>query len=130
MLMINDILSAYLDVLVLIFLDDILIYSEIVEEHAENLGKVIEALCQHQLYAKMSKCIILVEGVEFLGQWVTLHGAAPIKEKMKAVVEWETPQNVKDVRSFMGLSNYYHHFVPKDAELAAPLTYLTKKEVQ
>ena len=68
--MINDILAGYLDVFILVFLDDILVYSRIVEEHAEHLRKVFVALRKHRLFAKASKCNIMVKEVEFLGQWV------------------------------------------------------------
>ena len=69
------------------------------------------------------------EEVEFLGQWITPQGAAPLKQKMRAVVEWEAPQDLKGVRSFLGFANYYRRFVQGYAELASPLTYLTKKDV-
>ena len=114
---------------VLVFLDDILVYSHIVETHTEHLGKVLKALCQHHLYTKASKCSIIEKEVEFLGQWITPQGAAPLKQKMKAVVEWEAPQYLKGVRSFLGFANYYRRFVQGYAELAFPMTYLTKKDV-
>lgn len=79
--------------------------------------------------SKLSMCTVLAKEVEFLGQWVTPYGSAPKKEKMKAIVAWETPKDMKGVRSFSGIANYYRHFVPKYVELVAPLTYLTKKEV-
>ena len=101
--MMNDVLSDYLDDFVLVFLDDILVYSRTVELHAEHLGKVLEALCQHRLYAKTSKCSIMEEKVEFLGQWITPQGAAPLKQKMKAVVEWEAPQDLKGSDHSWGL---------------------------
>ena len=85
--MMNDVLSDYLDDFLLVFLDDILVYSRIVETHAEHLGKVLEALRQHRLYANASKCSIMEKEVEFLGQWITPQGAATLKQKMKAVVE-------------------------------------------
>ena len=66
--MMNDVLSGYLDVFVLVFLDDILVYSKTVEEHAEHLRKVFDALKKHRLFAKASKCTFLVREVEFLGQ--------------------------------------------------------------
>ena len=127
--MMNDVLSDYLDDFVLAFLDNILVYSHIVEIHAEHLRKVLEALCRHRLYAKASKCNIMEEEVEFLGQWIPPQGAAPLKQKMKAVLEWEAPQDLKGVRSFLGFTNYYRRFVQGYAELASPLTYLTKKDV-
>ena len=128
--MINDVLAGYLDVFVLVFLDAILVYSRTVEEHAEHLQKVFAALQKHRLFAKASKCSIMVKEVEFLDQWVTPQGASPLKEKLKAVHNWERPQTVKDIRSFLGFANYYRRFILKHAEIAAPLTYLTKKNVE
>ena len=83
--MIKDVLSEYLDVFVLVFLDDILVYSRTVEEHAEHLRQVFSVLRKHRLFAKASKCVIQVREVEFLGQWITPQGAAPVKEKLRAV---------------------------------------------
>ena len=127
--MMNDVLSNYLDDFVLIFLDDILVYSRTVKIHVEHLGKVLEALRRHCLYTKASKCRIMEEEVEILGQWITPQGAAPLKQKMKAVMAQEGPQGLKGVRSFLEFANYYHRFVQGYAELASPLTYLTKKDV-
>ena len=128
--MINDVLARYLDVFVLVFLDDILVYSCTVEEHAEHLRKVFIALRKHRLFAKASKCNIMVKEVEFLGQWIAPQGASPLKEKLKAVRRWERPQTVKDVKSFLGFANYYRRFISNYTEIAAPLTYLTKKYVE
>ena len=83
--MINNVLVGYLDIFILVFLDDILVYSHTVEQHAEHLWKVFAALRKHCLFAKASKCSIMVKEVEFLGQWVTPQGASPLKEKVKAV---------------------------------------------
>ena len=109
--MMNDVLSDYLDDFVLVFLDDILVYSRKVEIHAEHLGKVLEALRRHRLYAKASKCNIMEEEVEFLGQWITPQGAVPLKQKMKAVMEWEASQDLKGVRSFLGLPTIIMVFI-------------------
>ena len=105
--MMNDVLSDYLDDFSLVFLDGIFIYSHTMEIHVEHLVKVLEALRRHHLFAKASKCSIMEEEVEFLGQWITPQGAAPLKQKMKAVVEWEAPQDLKGVRSFLGLVALY-----------------------
>ena len=83
--MINDVLARHLDVFILFFLDDILVYPSIVEEHAEHLQKVFVALRKHCLFTKASKCNIMVKEVEFLGQWVTPQGVSLLKEKLKAV---------------------------------------------
>ena len=128
--MINDVLAGYLDVFVLMFLNNILVYSCTVEEHAEHLRKAFATLRKHSLFTKASKCNIMVKELGFLGQWSTPQGASPLKEKLKAVRSWERPQTVKDVKSFLGFVNYYRYFISKYAEIAAPLTYLTKKEVE
>ena len=69
------------------------------------------------------------ESWSFLGQWITTRGVAPVKGKLNAVREWETPTSVKDIRSFLGFANYYRRFVPGYASIVAPLTMLTKKDV-
>ena len=89
----------------MVFIDDILVYSKNTEEHAEHLRLIFERLRKHQLFAKASKCTLHVNEVEFLGQWITLEGAAPIAEKLRAVRDWEPPNSVKDIRSFLGFAN-------------------------
>ena len=101
--MMNEVLSDYLDDFVLVFLDDILVYSRTVAIHVEHLGEVLEALRQHCLYAKASKCSIMEEEVEFLGQWITPQGAASLKQKMRAVMEWEAPQGLKGGHIIFGV---------------------------
>ena len=83
--LVQDVLHGYLDVFVVVFIDDILVYSRNTEEHAEHLRLIFERLRKHQLFAKASKCTLHVNEVEFLGQWITPEGAAPIAEKLRAV---------------------------------------------
>ena len=128
--MINNVLAKCLDVFILVFLDNILVYSRTLEEHAEHLRKVFAALRKHRLFSKASKCSFMVKEVEFLGQWVTPQGASLLKEKLKAVRSWERTQTMKDIRSFLGFANYYCCFISKYTEIAAPLTCLTKKDVE
>ena len=128
--LVQDVLHGYLDVFVVVFIDDILVYSRNTEEHAEHLRLIFERLRKHQLFAKASKCTLHVNEVEFLGQWITPEGAAPIAEKLRAVRDWEPPNSVKDVRSFLGFANYYRRFVPGYAGIASPLTLLTKKNIE
>ena len=125
--LVQDVLHGYLDVFVVIFIDDILVYSRNTKEHAEHLRLIFERLREHQLFAKASKCTLHVNEVEFLGQWITLEGAAPIVEKLHAVCDWEPPNSVKDVRSFLGFANYYRRFVPGYAGIASPLTLLMRR---
>ena len=127
--MMNDVLDDYLDKFVLIFLDDVLVYSANVEEHAEHLRQLLERLREQRLYAKASKCDMMKTSVEFLGQQITSDGMTPTEAKLKAVRDWSTPKDVKDVRSFLGFANYYRRFVKDFAAVASPLTTLTKKDV-
>ena len=125
----NDLLRDYLDEFVLVFLDDILVYSRSIEEHAEHLRRVFERLREHRLYAKAAKCEISVKQIDFLGQRVSPEGMTPQSQKMKALQEWATPTDIRGVRSFLGFTNYYRRFIRHYAELAQPLTGLTKKEI-
>ena len=111
MSMMNGLLGDYLDRFVLIFLNDILIYSATVQEHAEHLRKVLQVLREQQLYSKASKCEIYKYSVEFLGQQICSGGMMPTEAKLKAVRDWAKPQNVRDIWSFLGFTNYYRRFV-------------------
>ena len=126
----HDVLREYLDQFVLVFLDDILVYSQTVEDHAEHLRQVFAKLREWQLFAKASKCQMLTKSIEFLGQQNTAKGMSPTEEKLKVLKEWNKPHNVRDVRSFLGFANYYRRFVYNFAEVAHPLTELTKKGVE
>ena len=103
----QDVLHGYLDVFVVVFIDDILVYSRNSEEHAEQLRLIFERLRKYQLFANASKCTLHINEVEFVGQWITQEGAAPIAEKLCVVCDWEPPTNAKDARSFLGFANYY-----------------------
>ena len=127
--MMNDLLADYLDVFVLIFLDDILIYSRSPEEHAKHLQRVLQRLRDYHLFAKASKSYIALPTLEFLGHQVTAQGMAPTEEKLRAVQRWEQPHNEKTTRSFLGFASYYRRFIQNFARLAAPMTELTKKSV-
>ena len=128
--MMNALLGEYLDKFVLIFLDDVLIYSANPQDHAEHLRKVLGKLREHKLYAKASKCEMLKTSVEFLGQQISKGGMTPTEAKLKAVRDWATPEDVKGVRSFLGFANYYRRFVQNFAAIADPLTSLTRKDVE
>ena len=101
--LVQDILRKYLDDFVIVFIDDILIFSRTTEEHCKHLRLVFQKLTEQHVYAKASKCLIHVQELEVLGQWITTRGVAPVKGKLNAVCEWETPTSVKDIRSFWGL---------------------------
>ena len=128
--MMDALLGEYLDKFVLVFLDDILIYSANPQNHAEHLQKVLGKLWEHKLFAKASKCEMLKTSVEFLGQQIGRGGMTPTEAKLKAVRDWAIPKVVKAVRSFLGFANYYGRFVQNFAAITDPLTSLTRKDVE
>ena len=98
----NDVLAEYLDDFVVVFLDEILVFSRIVKEHAKHLVMALAKLQKHHLFAKASKCQIATTSIEFLAQQVTPGGMCPTADKLRALWEWPVPCNVKGVRSFLG----------------------------
>ena len=129
MSMMNDILGEYLERFALIFLDDILIYFANLQEHAEHVRKVLQVLHKQQLYAKASKCEIYKHSMEILRKQICGGSMTPIEAELKAVRDWSKPQNVRDIRSFLGYANYYRRFVKNFARVAGPLMDLTQKNV-
>ncbi len=121
---------AFLDDFVLVFLDDILIYSKTLEEHERHVRQVLEVLRREKLYAKESKCELFKREVEFLGHHVGRAGVRMMNDKVQAVAEWPTPTKVIDVRAFLGTAGYYRKFIRDFSRLAAPLTHLTKDDVK
>ena len=100
----NRVFSPYLDKLVIVFIDDILVYSSGPEEHAEHLRTVLQILRERQLYAKFSKCQFWLDKVAFLGQVISAEGVSVDPQKIEAIVNWKPPTNVSGVRSFLGLA--------------------------
>ena len=129
MFLMNKIFQMYLDRFVIVFIDDILIYSETREQHEEHLRTVLQILREKYLYAKFSKCEFWLEEIAFLGHIVSKNGVQPDPSKIAAVKEWEPPKNITEVRSFLGLAGYYRRFVEGFSIIAKPLTNLLKKNV-
>jgi hypothetical protein len=129
MMLMNDILHEYLDKFVVVFLDDILVYSKNLQEHENHLTKVLAKLREHKLYAKVSKCDFFQKQLEYLGHDVSVEGIKVSSSKVKAIQEWPVPKTVRQVRSFVGLANFYRKFIQGFSAIAKPLTELTKKDV-
>ncbi|GJP50730.1 hypothetical protein CLOM_g9899, partial [Closterium sp. NIES-68] len=123
----NHILRPLLDECVVVYLDDILIYSRDMKQHVEHLRRVFEILRRERFYVKLSKSEFALEKVQFLGHMVSAQGVHVDPKKVEAVRIWKTPENVKELQQFLGFANYYNRFVPQYAKLAAPLTNLLKK---
>jgi hypothetical protein len=123
----NRIFHPYLDKFVVVFIDDILVYSKDQDEHVEHLRIVLQILKEKQLYAKLSKCEFWLEEVNFLGHVISGKGIAVDPSKIEAVLQWEPPRTVTEIRSFLGLAGYYRRFIEGFSKLALPLTRLTRK---
>ena len=124
----NRVFQPYLDRFVIIFIDDILVYSGSSEEHSKHLRIVLQTLRERQLYAKLSKCQFWFDRVAFLGHVISAEGVSVDPQKIEVVVNWKSPKNVTEVRSFLGLAGYYRKFVEGFSKIAAPLTKLTRKD--
>jgi hypothetical protein len=111
MYLMNKVFMEYLDKFVVVFIDDILIFSKNKEEHDEHLCLVLQKLRENQLYAKLSKCEFWLKEVLFLGHIISEGGISVDPSKVKNVLSWNTPQNVSDIRSFLGLAGYYRRFM-------------------
>jgi hypothetical protein len=107
MYLMNKVFMEYLDKFVVVFIDDILLFFKNEEEHDEHLHLVLQKLRENQLYAKLSKCEFWLKKVSFLGHIISEGGISMDPSKIKSVLSWNTPQNVSDIQSFLGLAGYY-----------------------
>jgi len=113
---------------VVVYFDDILVYSQSLESHLSHLKEVLLVLRRNSLFANIEKFTFCVDSVVFLGFIVNKNGVHVDSEKMKSIQEWPTPQNVGDVRGFYGLASFYRRFVPNFSSLASQLNELVKKD--
>ncbi|XP_069154406.1 uncharacterized protein [Solanum lycopersicum] len=125
----NGVFRPYLDSFVIVFIDDILIYSRSKEEHEHHLRIVLGILKEKKLYAKFSKCEFWLSSIAFLGHVVSKEGIMVDPKKIEAVRDWVRPASVTEIRSFLGLAGYYRRFVEGFSSIASPLTRLTQKKV-
>ncbi|TLX68501.1 RNA-directed DNA polymerase, partial [Labilibacter sediminis] len=128
--MMNRVCRPMLDKSVIVFIDDILVYSKTEDDHASHLRDVLEILREEKLYAKFSKCEFWLRQVQFLGHMVSGEGISVDPSKIEAIKSWEAPRNASEIRSFLGLAGYYRRFIQDFSKIAVPLTSLTRKDVK
>ncbi|WVZ84968.1 hypothetical protein U9M48_031933 [Paspalum notatum var. saurae] len=130
MQLMNSVSMDYLDKFVMVFIDDILIYSKTEAEHGEHLRLVLQRLREHKLYAKFSKCEFWIDEVRFLSHVVSKGGIAVDPSKVSTVTNWKVPEIPKEVRGFLGLAGYYRRFIEIFSRIAKPMTSLLEKDVE
>jgi hypothetical protein len=123
----NSVFMEELDKFVVVFIDDILVYSESTEEHEEHLRVMLQWLWDHQLYAKFSKCEFLINEMPFMGHVISPEGIAVDPDKVKDVLDWKPPTYVTQVRSFLGLAGSYWRLIPNFSKVSKPITKMLKK---
>jgi hypothetical protein len=124
----NLVFMMELDQFIVVFIDDILVYSKSMEELEDHLRIVLQHLREHQMYAKFSKCELWIKEVPFMGHVVSPEGIAVDPNKVKKVLDWKLPTTVSEVRSFLVLAGYYRRFIPNFSKIVKPVTELLKKE--
>jgi hypothetical protein len=126
---VNSIFSNMLDICIVVYLDDILIYSQDLASHKQHVREVLKRLRKHRLYAKPKKCEFHSSSVEYLGYLLSPDGLTMSSEKIQAILDWPEPRKVKDIQSFLGIANFYHRFIYNYLDIIVPLTWLTCKDV-
>ncbi|WVZ58292.1 hypothetical protein U9M48_008575 [Paspalum notatum var. saurae] len=130
MYLMNSMFMNELDKFVVVFIDDILVYSKNEKEHEEHLRIVQSRLREHKLYAKFSKCAFWLKELAFLGHILSAKGVAVDPSKVEDVLNWKQPQTVTEIRSFLGLAGYYRRFIKDFSKIAKPMTALTQKNAK
>jgi hypothetical protein len=123
----NSVFMPELDKFVVVFIDDILVYSKSEEEHAGHLHVVLQRLREHRLYAKLSKCDFWLKEIKFLGHTISHAGITVDPDKVQEVTNWKPPTTLRQIRSFLGLASYYRRFIPDFSRIAKPMTELLMK---
>ena len=130
MYLMNSVFMSELDKFVVVFIDDILIYSKNKKDHAQHLCIVLQRLRDHHLYAKFSKCEFWLDSVKFLGHTISSEGISVDPTKVQEVMDWKPPTSVHQIRNFLGLAGYYRRFILDFSRIAKPMIELLKKGVE
>ncbi|GJS65577.1 putative reverse transcriptase domain-containing protein [Tanacetum coccineum] len=126
----NRVCKPYLDKFIIVFIDDILIYSKNKQEHEEHLKLILELLKKEELYAKFSKCEFWIPKVQFLGHVIDSQGIHVDPAKIESIKDWASPKSPTEIRQFLGLAGYYRRFIEGFSKIAKPMTKLTQKKVK
>ena len=125
---VNSVFADMLDVCVVVYLDDILIYLNNMEDHKKHVWEVLRRLHQHKLFVKPEKCEFHLDSVEYLRYFLSPDSLTMSADKVKAICDWPEPQKVKDIQSFLGFANFYCQFIFNYSDIVVPLTRLTWKD--
>ncbi|GJX74745.1 putative reverse transcriptase domain-containing protein [Tanacetum coccineum] len=126
----NRVCKPYLDKFMIVYIDDILIYSKNKKEHEEHLKAILELLKKEELYAKFSKCEFWIPKVQFLGQVIDSQGIQVESAKIESIKDWVSPKTPTEIRQFLGLDGYYRRFIEGFSKIAKSMTKLTQKGVK
>jgi hypothetical protein len=128
MYLMNKVFMEYLDKFVMVFIDDILVYSRSKEEHEEHLCLALQKLRENRLYAKLIKCEFWMKQVAFLGHVISKGGISVDPSKVQDVLSWNVSTSVGDIQTFLGLAGYYRRFIEGFSKISKPITELLKKD--
>jgi hypothetical protein len=126
----NNVFMDYLDKFVVVFIDDILIYSQSEEDHVDHLKMLLQRLREHQLYAKLSKCDFWIHEVLFLGHIIYRDGLAMDPKKVADILNWKAPKDVHGIKSFIGMTGYYRCFIEDFPKIARTMTVLLANKIE
>ena len=129
MRLMHHVLRDFIGGFVVVYFDDILVYSRSLDDHLGHLRQVLLVIRKNTIYANIEKCTFCVDNIVFLGFVVGRNGVQVDLEKIKAIQEWPTPKSARNIRSLHGLASFYRRFVPNFFTLASPLNDLVKKNV-
>ena len=124
---INEVYREHLDIFIIAYLNDILIFSKEYDEHIEHVRKVLKKIENAKLQLKLKKCEFHVQETEFLGHWITTNGIQMDKHKIKAIQDWPELKNIKEIQQFAGLVNYYQKYLRNYSQFMKPLFKILKK---
>jgi hypothetical protein len=125
--LINETLRDLLDITVLVYLDDILVFSTDPTQHTSHVREVLQRLIREELYVNAEKCQFRTTETEYLGYTISTSGVAMSRDKVEAVLDWPRPTNVKELQQFLGFANFYRRFIKGYSRLIQPMTRLLKK---